>query len=124
MSTAQFNTWKNTAGTREFAPCTAWVRIHSDGSPYVVDSMNVASLVDVGTGQVGINFTVAMDNPNYAIAAVAQRNATNSALFCCPTRANAGTLPTITGFNLTVSITNGSVEDPDEISATTFGGVA
>ena len=40
----------------------------ADGSGDLLDSLNVSSSDDDGTGLVGVNFTNAMDNVNYSVA--------------------------------------------------------
>lgn len=60
-----------TPGRQQFHPCSAksWLQFyHSGGTPTVVSSYNVSSLSDVGTGRVGVNFTVSMSSANYAIS--------------------------------------------------------
>jgi len=52
-------------GTREYGRCTAWVIFNGTGVPTIRDSLNVASITDVGVGQYTINFSQPMVNTNY-----------------------------------------------------------
>ena len=48
----------------------AWVSVNQQGTMVVLDSQNIASIVDHGTGATEVNFSNAMSNANYAIASV------------------------------------------------------
>jgi hypothetical protein len=48
----------------------AWVSVNQQGTMAVLDSQNVASIVDHGTGATEVNFSNAMANANYTIASV------------------------------------------------------
>jgi hypothetical protein len=53
-------------GSSSESPVKAWVNFNGTGTVAIEDSMNVSSITDNGTGDYTINFTVAMDNDNYA----------------------------------------------------------
>lgn len=45
--------------------CQAWVNFDGTGTPSIVDSFNVSSITDNGTGDYTINLTTAFANANY-----------------------------------------------------------
>lgn len=51
--------------------CTAWVSFDGTGTVTIHDSYNVNSITDNGVGLYTINFSVPMDNANYAMAGMA-----------------------------------------------------
>lgn len=67
MSTVKFDTWQNTDGTENYK-CRAWVRFNNVGTATKIDSGNVSSVTDTGTGNARINFMTALPHANYAIA--------------------------------------------------------
>jgi hypothetical protein len=52
----------------------AWVNMNGQGAIAIRDSMNVASLTDVGTGQQRANYTSAMSSSYYSIGLAAMNN--------------------------------------------------
>ena len=52
----------------------AWVNMNGQGTVAIRDSMNVASLTDVGTGHQRVNYTSAMSSANYSIGLAANNN--------------------------------------------------
>ena len=66
MSTAKFDTWKNTDGTENYK-CRAWVNFDGTGTPSIRASGNVDSITDNGTGDYTVNFITAMPDTNYAV---------------------------------------------------------
>ena len=52
----------------------AWVNMNGQGTIAIRDSMNVASLTDIGTGQQRANYTSAMSSSNYSIGLAAVNN--------------------------------------------------
>jgi hypothetical protein len=52
----------------------AWVNMNGQGTIAIRDSMNVASLTDVGTGQQRANYTSAMSSSDYSISLAATNN--------------------------------------------------
>ena len=58
----------------------AWVNFNGQGTVAIRSSFNVSSITDNGTGDYTINFTTAMPNANYAVAATStfQAGVTNA----------------------------------------------
>lgn len=52
----------------------AWVNMNGQGTIAIRDSMNVASLTDVGTGQQRSNYTSAMSSADYSVSLAATNN--------------------------------------------------
>ena len=52
----------------------AWVNMNGQGTIAIRDSMNVASLTDLGTGQQRANYTSGMSSSNYSIGLAAMNN--------------------------------------------------
>jgi hypothetical protein len=48
----------------------AWVNFNGEGTLAIRASFNVASVTDLGTGYYRINFTNAMEDDNYSVAAM------------------------------------------------------
>ena len=75
MSTAKFNTWQNPDGTENYK-CRSWVNF--DGTttvPTIRASGNVSSVTRNATGDYTVNFTTAMPDADYVIAASGASNA-------------------------------------------------
>ena len=53
---------QNKAGTRTFAPCTAWVNFNGGGVVAIRGSENVSSITDSGAGVYDVVFLNPMDN--------------------------------------------------------------
>jgi hypothetical protein len=49
--------------------CRAWISFNGTGTPAILGSGNVSSLVDNGTGRYTVNFTNAMPDANYSAIA-------------------------------------------------------
>jgi hypothetical protein len=77
MSTVKFDTWENAAGTREFQGVHTWVHFDGTGTVSIIESTNVSSITDNGTGDYTVNFTTALTNTNYGM--VGSCGATDSA---------------------------------------------
>lgn len=58
--------------------CRAWVNCNGTGTPAIRASGNVSSLTDHGTGDISINFTVALPDADYSMP-TGQQRATGSA---------------------------------------------
>jgi len=52
----------------------AWVNLNGQGSIAIRDSLNVASLTDIGTGQQRANYTSAMSSADYSVSLTANNN--------------------------------------------------
>lgn len=51
------------------SPIKAWAHVTNSGTPTLDDSLNVTSLTDDGTGLTTVNFTTAIGDATYAVAA-------------------------------------------------------
>ena len=73
MSTLKVNNITDTSGGSSNltvpGAAKAWVNFDGTGSIALNDSFNVSSITDQGAGEYDINFTTAMSNANYAVAA-------------------------------------------------------
>lgn len=75
MSEIRANTVSDAAGTGPVtltgqSAAKAWVSVNQQGTMAVLDSQNVASIVDHGTGATEVNFSSAMANANYTIGSL------------------------------------------------------
>jgi hypothetical protein len=68
INSAQFAT---VSGTAPIYPCRAWVNFNGTGTVAIRASGNVTSITDNGTGDYTVNFTTAMPDANYSVAASA-----------------------------------------------------
>ena len=59
----------------------AWINIPS-GQASILDSLNVSSLDDDGTGDGGVNLTSSMANANYVMTSGVNDSGSTSVLFC------------------------------------------
>ena len=113
MSTVQFDTWKDSAGTREFQGATAWVRFDGTGTPSILNSHNVDSITDNATGNYSVNFTNALDGSTYtAVATTAGTAASNT----------VDTLAT-TSLRLRVWDSSNTLADSASICCVVLGGI-
>jgi len=55
-----------------------WCLVGGGGTPTLTDSLNVASLIDAGQGQVHHNFTNSMSNANFSLTMTASENGFNA----------------------------------------------
>ena len=69
MMPATIRTELNATGTAPIYACRAWVNFNGTGTPAIRASGNCSSLVDNGVGDYTINFTNAMIDANYSVAA-------------------------------------------------------
>jgi len=70
---SQVKTATNATGTAPVYACRAWVKFDGQGTAPIIDSGNVSSITDDGTGRYIVNFSTAMPDGNYA-ALVSKRN--------------------------------------------------
>lgn len=107
MSTIRANQWLNLDGTENYK-CRAWVNFNGQGTPAIRASGNVASITDNGPGDFTVNFTTAMPDANYAVAAnaqaVAAQNVSGGAPHVC---LNNTVSPTTTAARLRVASNGG-----------------
>jgi hypothetical protein len=62
---------KNVSGTEVGTFCRAWVNFNGTGTVAIRASFNVSSITDNGATDYTVNFTTAMADANYAVAATA-----------------------------------------------------
>lgn len=60
--------YTGSAGTAPIFGVRAWLSMNGTGTIQLLDSANVSSLTDIGTGRYTMNFTVAMPTDNYGMA--------------------------------------------------------
>jgi hypothetical protein len=78
INSAQFAT---VSGTAPIYPCRAWVNFNGTGTVAIRGSGNVSSITDNGTGDYTVNFTTALPDANYSVAAtVGQGGAGNTGI--------------------------------------------
>ena len=65
---------KNVSGTEVGTFCRAWVNFNGTGVVAIRQSFNVSSITDNGTGDYTVNFTTAITDANYGVAATAEWN--------------------------------------------------
>ncbi len=75
MSTLKVGTIQDTSGNNSSTPnevangrAKAWVNFNGSGTVAIIDSYNVASITDNGTGDYTINFTNAMTDADYCVS--------------------------------------------------------
>ena len=76
VTDANIKTNLNATGTAPIYACRAFAAIDNGagtGTPVLLESGNVSSITDIGSGQVDINFTTAMPTANFAVALGFQR---------------------------------------------------
>jgi hypothetical protein len=94
----------------------AWVNFNGTGTVAIRAGYNVASITDNGVGDYTVNFTTAMSDVNYAIAATASVDATSAAI-----ASDTSVATHLTG-SVRVLIVNdaGSIIDRTSLSVTAF----
>jgi hypothetical protein len=71
------------SGTAPLYMCRAWVNFNGTGTVAIRGSGNVSSITDNGTGDYTVNFTTALPDANYSVAAtVGQGGAGNTGITC------------------------------------------
>jgi hypothetical protein len=123
MSTAKFDTLSTLDGSQSVPVSTvaqgtarAWVNFNGTGTVAIRASFNVSSITDNGTGLYTVNFTVAMQDVNYAsccTGGLQSSSGTNSAF---ATSINKGT----TTFQLATRSGSNVDQDQDSISVAVF----
>jgi len=73
MSTIKCTTLQNLSGVEVYT-AKAWVNFNGTGTVAIRASGNVSSITDNGVGDYTVNFTTAMPDANYAVAASAGRS--------------------------------------------------
>lgn len=109
-----------TGGINNRGLCTAWVTFIGTGVVTIVDSYNVSSITDNGTGSYTLNLSAPLDNTNYSIAGCVQ----SSNVHCNFILGQASdSLRTTTAIG--VVVTNGgstTLVDPPLVQVQIFGG--
>jgi hypothetical protein len=83
-------TIQDSGGTEIGTFCRAWVNFDGTGTPAIRASFNVSSITDNGTGDYTVNFTTAMPDANYSVAAAAlQVNGGGQPIFGTPSARSA-----------------------------------
>jgi hypothetical protein len=99
--------------------CRAWVNFNGTGTVAIRASGNVSSISDNGTGDYTINFTTAMPNTNYSIAAWARHNDDTGGRSVCSGR-NSGTKTTSAVAVLTGYSGQAGTQDSPEVGVAIF----
>jgi hypothetical protein len=60
----------------------AWVNFNGTGTIAVRDSMNIASLLDNGSGDYDVSFSNDMSSDDYSVSGSSMRDSANIAAFC------------------------------------------
>ena len=63
--------------------CRAWVSFNGQGTVAILDSGNVSSITDNGTGDYTVNFTTAMPDTNYSVAIECRKQSGGNAGTSC-----------------------------------------
>jgi hypothetical protein len=101
--------------------CRAWVNFNGTGTPAIRASGNVSSITDDGTGVFTVNFTTAMVDANYSIAAISSTTSGNGATFTTVREAGiGGSNPSTTSFQLSVRASSFADLDVPYIYAQVF----
>jgi len=96
--------------------CKAWVNFDGTGTPSINESYNVTSITDNDTGDYTINFTSALNNANYAVAATVGSYTTSNS-----NRSVAVFSQTTAGVRISVQTTAGAGEDATIVNVIIFG---
>jgi hypothetical protein len=102
----------------------AWVNFNGQGTVAIRSSFNVSSITDNGTGDYTVNFTTAMPNANYAVAATSTIQAGVSNAGCVvSTRNTSGTTPdqTTSGVRIiTIGVSSPAEADVCQVNVSVF----
>lgn len=71
-----------TPGRQQYHPsaCKSWIKFNGTGTIAIIESYNVTSITDRGTGQYTVSFNVDFSSTGYAIAGCIQRTGDASAV--------------------------------------------
>ena len=104
--------------------CRAWVNFNGTGTVAIRASGNVSSITDNGTGDYTVNFTTAMPDANYSIAANSDTTNTNGPqgiVINYSTVSNNKVTPTTSAFRLACMImSTGAGFDNPYVNASVF----
>ena len=87
----------------------AWVNFNGDGAVAIVDSFNVSSITDNGTGDYTLNLTTSLANANYVTIGSAYDTSTNS------TRTVGPKSQTASSSTIKVVTASGGATDPEVV---------
>lgn len=101
VTTVQADTWTLPSGV-EAIPCRAVCQISDANTATIQYSKNISSIVDNGNSDVTINFSVAMPNAFYAVAALHgdTMGGEGNIKYHAPRGADAPTLKTVSSVRL------------------------
>jgi hypothetical protein len=111
----------------EAAAC--WAHIDGNFPVTLNDSLNVASIIDGGTGIVSVNMSITMQGPTYAMLAKSDGNGFTyiPTSYECPSVSNGGPDRTTVGFSMCVKDTfaaPGTLIDVPSMNAVVYGAQA
>ena len=102
----------------------AWVNFNGQGTVAIRSSYNVSSITDNGTGDYTVNFTNAMPNANYAVAATSTFQAgVSNAGAIASLRNTSNTTPSQTASSvrvLTIGVDNTAESDSCQVNVSVF----
>ena len=94
----------------------AWVNFNGTGTVAIRASFNVSSITDNGTGDYTVNFTTALVDANYSVAASGGGGASSGTVFLCPRGAN----PSASAVRLYAITANDTLDDTVFVSVAIF----
>jgi len=101
--------------------CRAWVNFNGTGTVAIRASGNVTSITDNGTGNFTVNFTTAIVDANYSIAAISSTTTGNGATFTTVKETGiGGSNPSTTSFQLSIRASSFADLDVPYIYAQVF----
>lgn len=107
MSTLRTNTLQNAAGSKSVPVDTvvdgtakAWVNFNGTGTVAIRAAFNVSSITDNNVGDYTVNFSTAMPDANYAVAALGRNNTDNTGLSGCTVDSNLSHTRTASAFGI------------------------
>lgn len=104
--------------------CRAWVNFNGTSTVAIRASFNVTSITDNGTGDYTVNFTTAMSDTNYGVAATSTIQAGVSNAGCViATRNTSGTTPnqTTSGVRvITIGVSSPAEADVCQVNVSIF----
>ena len=107
--------------------CKAWVNFNGQGAVSIIDSFNVSSIDDNGTGDQTVNMTNDFADTNYSILGWARSSLTGTRSDSFNVRSQADYVKSVNSARFYTSYTNGSAQvrsDSPEISIHFYGELA
>lgn len=130
MSTLRVDNIQNRSGgdlINASGMAQAWVNFNGTNTVAIRAAFNVSSITDNGVGDYTVNFTNAMSDANYAVAAITGQTTSTSTNMGVGVRSTSATGSDSSLSYLTTSIRlflragGGSANDSDAVSAIVFG---